>query len=216
MTSTKNIEKIYVKDVYEKIAQRFSITRSGYYWKSIAKFVKELPKYSLIADAGCGNGRYIQLNKHFNLNHQFIGFDFCKENTKICNERGFNIAVADTKRIPYRDNTFDATISIAVIHHLDTIEGRISACKEIKRITKVGGKIFIQVWASNVPKTKKFIKINDKNDYYITWQVNKDTILKRYYHLFDKDEFIDIVEKAGIIIEECFYDHDNWVIIGNT
>ena len=216
MTSTKHTEKIYVKDVYEKIAQRFSITRTGYYWKSITRFVQDLPKYSLVADAGCGNGRYIQLNKHHNLNHQFIGFDFCEENTKICNRRGFSITVADTKRIPHRDNVFDATISIAVIHHLDTVEGRVSACKELKRITKPGGKLFIQVWASTVPKTKKFIKINEYNDYYITWHVDEELTLKRYYHLFDKEELVDIAEKAGITVEYCFYDHDNWVILGTA
>jgi len=210
----KYMEQKYVKDVYEQIAKRFSDSRSGYYWNAITTFINSLPNYSLIADAGCGNGRYMNLNKKYNLNHQFIGFDFCEESIKICKERQFDILVANTKYIPYRSNIFDATISIAVIHHLHTYKARLDACKELCRLTKKGGKIFIQVWASDVPKTKKFIKINDDNDYYITWYVNETKKLKRYYHLFEKDEFISLIKNSGIIIEECFYDHDNWVIIG--
>jgi SAM-dependent methyltransferase len=210
------MEKLYVKDVYETIAHRFSETRSGYYWEGISKFISDLPNYSLISDAGCGNGRYMNLNKKYNLNHQFIGFDFCEESTKICNKKNFDVNMANTKMIPYRDNIFDATISIAVIHHLETYQSRLNAIRELKRITKPGGKIFIQVWASDVPKTKKFIKINDNNDFYVTWYINKEKNMRRYYHLFEKDEFKKIVEVCGILIEDCFYEHNNWIIIGTT
>ena len=209
------MEKEYVKDVYEKIAPKFSDSRSGYYWTEITHFIKSLPNYSLIADAGCGNGRYINLNKKYGFHHQFIGFDFCEGSIQICNERGFDVCIGDTKIIPYRNNIFDATISIAVIHHLDSIEKRIKALRELVRITKTkSGRIFIQVWASNVKKTKKFIPINDNNDYYVTWYIDKDTKVKRYYHLFNKDELIDLAEKSGIKIEKCLYDHENWIIIG--
>jgi SAM-dependent methyltransferase len=202
------------KDVYEKIAKRFSETRSGYYWNEITDYIKSLPAHSLIADAGCGNGRYMNLNSKFGLHHQFIGFDFCDESTKICNKRGFDICVGDTRTIPYRSNVFDSTISIAVIHHLDSDIKRINACKEISRITKKGGTVFIQVWASDVKKTKKFIPINDNNDYYVTWYIDKDTRVKRYYHLFERDEFVNIVTQSGITILKCIYDHENWIIVG--
>ena len=209
------MEKEYVKDVYEKIATRFSETRSGYYWNAITEFIKSLGSHSLIADAGCGNGRYMNLNAKFGLDHQFIGFDFCEGSTTICKQRGFDICVGDTRTIPYRSGIFDATISIAVIHHLDAEEKRIQACKEIVRITKRdSGRIFIQVWASDVKKTKKFIPLNDNNDYYVSWYIDKDTSVKRYYHLFTKDEIIDIAEKSGIIVEKCLYDHENWIIVG--
>ena len=209
-------EQKYVKDVYEQIAHKFSATRSGYYWNSISRFIKECPKYSLIADAGCGNGRYMHFNKKNNLKHQFIAFDFCEESTKICHNNSFDVVIGNTKYIPYRDTLFDATISIAVIHHLDSYQSRLMACKELKRITKKGGKLFIQVWASDATKSKKFIKINDNNDYYVTWFVDMETQVKRYYHLFEKDEFIILVKNSGINIEECIYDHENWIIIGTV
>ncbi len=47
-------------------------------------------------------------------------------------------------------------MSVAVLHHLSTIERRQKAISELIRVTKPGGKIFIEVWAKeqnpkNVP-----------------------------------------------------------------
>ena len=54
---------------------------------------------------------------------------------------------ADNLRLPYRDNIFDAVISIGVIHHLTTRERRIQALKELARILCPGGKLMVYVWA---------------------------------------------------------------------
>ena len=40
-----------VKDIYEKIASEFNVTR-GYYWKPVSNFINELPYNSLIYDIG--------------------------------------------------------------------------------------------------------------------------------------------------------------------
>ena len=208
------MELEYVKKTYEEIANRFSATRSGYYWTEISNFLKLLPKHSIVLDAGCGNGRYIDFSAKAKLNLEILGFDFCEASGKICSERGFDIQIANTKKIPYRNNCCDASISVAVIHHLESIESRLGACMELKRVTKPNGLIFIQVWAADVPKNKKFIKINDNNDYYVTWYINKTKKVKRYYHLFEMNECKELVEQSGIIVKDILYDHDNWVIIG--
>ena len=67
--------------------------------------------------------------------------------------------------LPYRDDTFDAVLSIAVIHHIATTERRVRALRELARILRVslriylsylhnistflqvGGRIIISVWS---------------------------------------------------------------------
>lgn len=49
--------------MYEEIASHFSDTRHTA-WPCIAEFIKSLPAGSLLADIGCGNGKYLGLNKH--------------------------------------------------------------------------------------------------------------------------------------------------------
>ena len=49
--------------------------------------------------------------------------------------------------INFRSSSFDACISIAVIHHLSTMERRANAIKELLRIVKPRGYVLIYVWA---------------------------------------------------------------------
>lgn len=50
-------ERQYVHDVYSAIADHFSGTRYKA-WPRVGSFLESLPPFSLIADMGCGNGKY--------------------------------------------------------------------------------------------------------------------------------------------------------------
>ena len=56
----------------------------------------------------------------------------------------------------YETNYFDNTMSVAVIHHISSEERRIQSIKELVRVTKPGGKIFIEVWAMEQGETSRF------------------------------------------------------------
>ena len=55
------LEKEHVYDVYEKIAPHFSNTRYKP-WPKVAEFLDNCPPGSLVADVGCGNGKYMNCN----------------------------------------------------------------------------------------------------------------------------------------------------------
>lgn len=105
-----------------------------------------------IADIGCGDGKYLNLNS----NSFAIGCDYssslCKlaslkqtGSKSICNQN--QLLTCDNLRLPFRSDLFDAVISIGVIHHFSTEQRRIDAIKECVRILKPGGRIMIYVWA---------------------------------------------------------------------
>ena len=54
----EELEKRHVHEVYENIAEHFSGTRHSP-WPKIAEFLKNQPNGSLVADVGCGNGKFI-------------------------------------------------------------------------------------------------------------------------------------------------------------
>ncbi|KAK8690543.1 hypothetical protein V6N13_074075 [Hibiscus sabdariffa] len=110
--STPEIEKKYGHRVYDAIAPHFSSTRFAK-WPKVAAFLESLPTGSLILDAGCGNGKYLDLNSSC----YFIGCDISPSLIKICADKGHEVLVADAVNLPYRTNFGDAAISIAVLHH---------------------------------------------------------------------------------------------------
>ncbi|KAK8576132.1 hypothetical protein V6N13_090611 [Hibiscus sabdariffa] len=140
--STPEIEKKYVHRVYDAIAPHFSSTRFAK-WPKVAAFLESLPTGSLILDAGCGNGKYLDLNSSC----YFIGCDISPSLIKICADKGHEVLVADAVNLPYRTNFGDAAISIAVLHHLSTENRRKQAIEELVRVVKKGGLVLITVWA---------------------------------------------------------------------
>ena len=202
------MESSNVKEIYEQIATRFDHTRA-YYWKGIKDFINELPTHSLIFDAGCGNGKHMLLRPDC----YFVGQDFCINSIIICKNKNLNVFINNIKNITVRDNCFDAVICVAVIHHLETIQNRLQAINELYRSVKKDGLIFIQVWATEAVNSKQFIKIKD-NDYFVTWYVNKNTKVNRYYHLFTKDELIHLCIECKIKIIDVYFERNNWILIG--
>ena len=84
ITATQ-MEKQHVYDVYEKIAPHFSNTRYKP-WPKIADFLNNLPQGSIVADVGCGNGKYLGVNP----NVQMIGTDRSFNLIGCARERNLN------------------------------------------------------------------------------------------------------------------------------
>ncbi|KAL5012436.1 hypothetical protein ScPMuIL_010987 [Solemya velum] len=153
------LERNHVYSVYDLIAPQFNEIRHRA-WPNVKKFLKNLDTASLVADIGCGNGRYLKIN-----NNVFtIGLDRCTGLVDSAGIQGDSVIKGDNLAIPFRDCTFDAVISIGVIHHFATIERRVQAVKELSRILRPGGKMLLYVWAFE-QKHRRF----DSQDVLIPW-----------------------------------------------
>ena len=165
-TTATSMEKEHVYDVYEKIAPHFSNTRYKP-WPKVQEFLESLPEGSIVADVGCGNGKYMGVaeNKLFT-----VGTDRSFNLIGLAREKStsYQTFVADSLRLPLRDCSFDAAISIAVIHHFSTDSLRITALEEIRRILRPGGKALVYVWAYE-QEHKKFAQ----QDVFVKWNLQK-------------------------------------------
>ncbi|CAG5129385.1 unnamed protein product [Candidula unifasciata] len=112
-------------------------------WPRVAEFLLDLPDGFLVADVGCGNGKYLGINKKIFE----IGSDYSSNLASICRSRGFETCVADVTNLPLRCGVLDVVLCIAVIHHMSTQARRLRAVSEIIRVLRSGGKALIYVWA---------------------------------------------------------------------
>ncbi|XP_028904008.1 alkylated DNA repair protein alkB homolog 8 isoform X1 [Ornithorhynchus anatinus] len=136
------LEEEYVHRVYDKIAGHFSSTRHTP-WPRIVAFLKTLPQGAIVADVGCGNGKYLGVNKELYT----VGCDRSQNLLEICGEKQFQAFVCDALAVPIRSGACDACISIAVIHHFATAERRLATLRELARLLRPGGKALVSVWA---------------------------------------------------------------------
>ena len=184
------VEYRYVNQVYESIHSEFNHTRQ-YPWPVVKEFINVLPKYSALCDVGSGNGK--NMFRHDLVN---VSTDFSYEMCKLSQSRSDSIQ-SNVLSLPFQDNTFDAVICIACIHHLSTEKRRKKAIDECKRILKTDGKMLISVWSNS----EKY----GSGDQFIRWNKHHE---KRYYHLFNRQELQSLCNFDCKI----FYNHYNYYV----
>ena len=111
-------------------------------------------KSKRVFDLGCGSGRHtVFFAKNgfdvYGMDNSRSGLEQTRDWLKKSRLRAQLKNASCYKRFPYADDSFDAIISVQVIHHakISDIRGCIS---EMRRVLKPGGIIFI-----SVPKNKK-------------------------------------------------------------
>eukprot|EP01090_Pellita_catalonica_P016112 TRINITY_DN4537_c0_g2_i1.p1 TRINITY_DN4537_c0_g2~~TRINITY_DN4537_c0_g2_i1.p1 ORF type:complete len:260 (+),score=35.61 TRINITY_DN4537_c0_g2_i1:3-782(+) len=201
------IEREHVDHVYDIIAKGFAHTRKKP-WPEIEAILNALPFASLVCDVGCGSGRYMPVNCD---NLVKVGMDRCVPLLETIDKDQHALICADALVVPFRDNTFDFAMSIAVIHHFSSYEHRKRAILEMTRIVRVGGTILIYVWALEQTNNnrRRFLQ----QDVFVTWK-EQGKVYKRYYHVFKKGE-LEILcnDIPQIEIVRSFYDRENWCVV---
>ncbi|XP_063709181.1 uncharacterized protein LOC134837724 [Culicoides brevitarsis] len=168
------IEKAYVHDVYENCgaedtssgnnsSSNSSCSRVSLN-PSVSKFLAALEPGSFVCDVGSGDGRYLSVQNPLLYT---IGVDRCYRLTKVARGNGGEVAICDNLDLPFRDESFDAVLSLAVVHHFATTERRVGAIRELARILRIGGRVIITVWALE-QRNRRF----ESQDVLVPWTPN--------------------------------------------
>ena len=215
-----------VSFTYDHIALHFNETRKAI-WTRVGKFLDMIPKYSLVADVGCGNGKYTCYRQDIFV----IANDICipllhmieknstvsESDTKtICKYKliTYGCCIADGLYLPYKTKSFQYAISIAVLHHISDYESRLKFITNIINILEPGGKLLFTVWALEQTIKPKWIYKGNNDDYLIPWldKYTKQTF-HRFYHLFSFDEINKFVnDLENVIICNIVFEKDNWCV----
>nr|XP_026496146.1 uncharacterized protein LOC113400712 [Vanessa tameamea] len=134
------LERAYVHDVYEQAGEDDAPCAPA---PAVRSFLSDLEPGSLVCDIGCGNGKYLSVNPSVFA----VGGDRCTRLATQAHHNNNEVVVCDNMCLPFRDESFDAVLSIAVVHHFATVERRAMALRELARITRIGGRLLLTVWA---------------------------------------------------------------------
>lgn len=114
----------------------------------------ELEKKSLVLDAGCGSG--FSMESANALSENVFGFDISQELLLVAKRKGIkNIVRADFANIPFRENVFDAIISVSALQWFypkdehDVKYHYAQIAKEFFRLLKSGGKAGLQFYPAS-------------------------------------------------------------------
>ncbi len=161
-----------------------------FYYRGTHEIVLSLLKKNLpsgkslkILDAGCGTGYFMQILGEFG---EIWGIDINPEAIKYTKKRGIkNVELSSVEKIPFKDNFFDAIVSIDVLYHQE-VGNDIKALKEFCRVLKPGGIVVVKVPAFN-------------------WLRGHHDIVVKTRHRYTKNELAGKIKGAGLEIKKLSY-----------
>lgn len=199
-----------IAHLYDKISKRFDVSRVRV-WKAVREYIEnnvEEKYFSSFFEIGCGNGKNLLYAKKYTEN--VIGVDISQEMVNICLKKGLNVIKGDIL------NSFDIKAShvlcIAVIHHLDTEEKRITAIRNV--CASATKSVLITVWSVSDRRTMQNGVFS--RDQLIPFMFSEKEFALRYIHFFNEEELRSLVQKAignTFKIEKLFEDCNNWNVV---
>jgi hypothetical protein len=90
---------------------------------------------------------------------------------EVSRENSHETFCCDAIKLPLLSNFFDASLCIAVLHHIASVERRYALISELVRITKDCGTVMIQAWAYEQGDESK--RTFDTQDTMVPWKLNK-------------------------------------------
>jgi ubiquinone/menaquinone biosynthesis C-methylase UbiE len=214
--------KADVRATYDRIAESYAEARVEP-WPEVIDFITDLPAGDHVLDVGCGHGRH---SRPLALTgHRVVGIDLSRRLLSIAKKstyrskefRGIAWVGGDATALPFSDESFDAALCIAVLHHLSSQRDRISALSEIRRVLRPRGGAFISVWAHDDPHlASRLGGPPKKSDVEIPWRLPDGTTVPRPYHLFREGELGRLIIESGLHGERFFRGAGNWFALATT
>lgn len=200
---TAELEKYYNKFCEDK---RLTRRHGQVEYITSMKYIHEYlgdNKDAKILDVGAGTGRYSV--KLADEGYDVTAIELVKHNLGVLKSKGSTVkamqgTALDLSRFP--ENTFDMTLVFGPMYHLYTIEDKVKALTEAKRVTKQGGIILVAYCMNEYSILTYGFKENHIRESIENGKVSEDFhVLSESKDLYDyvRVEDIDKVrEEAGL------------------
>lgn len=170
------------------------------------KYLKKEQKYILenrfILDLGCGTGR--NANYLAEKGNKVIGIEISKKALAIGKERAKEKGLIVDYRFgdigenyDIEDESIDIILDVTSSNSLNE-EGRENYLKEMFRVLKTGGFIFVRALCKDGDENAKFLLKNNPGKYYNTYIIKELGLTER---VFSKEDFIKMYGKYFKILK---------------
>jgi SAM-dependent methyltransferase len=119
-----------------------------------------LPSTGVLVDIGCGSGQTMRWFGQLFPKWREMGCDISLHGLHVAQATGLSVIAASALELPYRDAMADALISLDVLQHLPLGGGDVASMREMRRVLKPGGWLFIRTNAQAFPRTTDDAEFN--------------------------------------------------------
>jgi len=159
------------------------VARRNLIVRALARFssTKTTPQAARVLDVGCGTGGMLDRLQPFG---EVLGLDLEATALAFCRQRGYTRLVqASATAMPFAADTFDVAVALDVLEH---IPDHAAAAREIARVLKPGGALFVTVPA-----------------YRSLWSGHDVALMHQRRYV--AREVVALLEQAGLYVEHLTY-----------
>jgi 2-polyprenyl-3-methyl-5-hydroxy-6-metoxy-1,4-benzoquinol methylase len=190
---------------------------------ALTSILPYIPKGARVLDVGCGNGRLAMLLDQERPGVTYTGVDAAPELVEVARAQAGQLGISTEFHIldisrpgwsdPFRGESFDYIVILAVLHHIPSFKLRARALREIAELLAPRGRVLLSTWQF-VDSERLRRKIVDwtevgvpagalePGDYLLDW--NRGGRGLRYCHLVNEVELRQLAAESSLSVRTTF------------
>ena len=147
--------RIFSEDYYE----RMRLLESASWWnagmRDIASTMLKhanLDGSGTMLDVGCGSGQTMAWFTSNRPGWNAAGLDIAKDGVIAARSAGLAVVTGNALELPFESSSADLVITLDVLQHLPLPAGDVDCLREIRRVLRPGGYLFIRTNCQSVPR----------------------------------------------------------------
>lgn len=148
---------IFTPEYYERMRRLEGVSWWNAGMRDIAASLLDrapLPAAGTLLDVGCGSGQTMVWFLSLRQGWQAVGLDLAVEGLSAARDAGARVCRASALAIPLASHSVDLAITLDVLQHLPLDDGDLHALREMRRVLKPGGRLFVRTNAQAFPRTR--------------------------------------------------------------
>lgn len=149
--------KIFTPEYYQRMRE----LESHGWWNAAMRDVAgdalagaALPAQGRMLDVGCGSGQTMAWFRERYPGWRTVGLDIAWDGLYAARSGfGERVVAASALALPLASESFDAVVTLDVLQHLPLDGGDAQALREMRRVLRPGGVLFVRTNAQTIPET---------------------------------------------------------------
>jgi len=147
--------RIFSEDYYE----RMRLLESASWWNAGMRDIASnmlknanLDGSGTMIDVGCGSGQTMAWFTSSRPGWNAAGLDIAKDGVAAAKSAGLAVVTGNALELPFESSSADLVITLDVLQHLPLPAGDVDCLREIRRVVRPGGYLFIRTNCQSIPR----------------------------------------------------------------